>query len=121
MAIFAPDCLDSDLLNYIVSKGCRPGDRLPSLDELSKELKISTGKLREQLEVAQALGLVEVRPNRGITVAEYSLLSVLAIDPEQFHALGQLRNGIEAAFWRQGAAGLTPEDHAELRGLVAAA
>jgi DNA-binding FadR family transcriptional regulator len=125
----SPDRLDSDLLNYIVAKGSRPGDRLPSLDELSKELKISTGKLREQLEVAQALGLVEVRPNRGITVADYSFLSairlsllyVLAIDPQQFQAFGQMRNGIEAAFWRQGAAQLTPEDHAELRGLVAAA
>ncbi len=129
MAVRSPDRLDSDLLNYIVAKGSRPGDRLPSLDELSKELKISIGKLREQLEVAQALGLVEVRPNRGITVADYSFLSairlsllyVLAIEPEQFQAFGQLRNGIEAAFWRQAAARLTPADHTELRGLVTSA
>jgi DNA-binding FadR family transcriptional regulator len=129
VAVRSPDRLDSDLLNYIVAKGSRPGARLPSLDELSKELKLSTGKLREQLEVAQALGLVEVRPNRGITVADYSFLSairlsllyVLAIDPDQFQALGQLRNGIEAAFWQQAAALLTPADHAELRALVAAA
>jgi DNA-binding FadR family transcriptional regulator len=129
VATWSPDRLDSDLLNYIVAKGSRPGDRLPSLDDLSKELKISTGKLREQLEVAQALELVEVRPHRGITVTDYnflagirlSLLYVLATDPEQFQAFGQLRNGIEAAFWRQGVALLTPDDHAELRGLVVSA
>lgn len=129
VAIWSSDRLDSDLLNYIVSKGSHPGDRLPSLDDLSKELKISTGKLREQLEVAQALGLVEVRPNRGIRVADYnfqsairlSLLYVLAMDPGQFQAFGQLRNGIEAGFWRQAVTLLTPEDHAELRGLIASA
>jgi DNA-binding FadR family transcriptional regulator len=123
------DPLDSDLLSYIVAKGYRPGDRLPSLDELSKELKISTGKLREQLEVARALGLVEVRPNRGIRLAEYSFLSAirlsllygLARDPSQFQAFGQLRNEVEAAFWHRAVALLTPQDHAELRGLIAAA
>ena len=107
MANLSPDRLDSDLLNYIIAKGARPGDRLPSLDDLSKELKISTGKLREQLEVARALGLVEVRPNRGIRIADYSflaairlsLLYVLGSDPGQFQAFGQLRNEVEAAFW----------------------
>ena len=129
MSIWSPDRLDSDLLNYIVAKGARPGDRLPSLDELSKELKISTGKLREQLEVARALGLVEVRPNRGIRIADYSflaairlsLLYVLGSDPGQFQAFGQLRNEVEAAFWYRAVALLTPEDHAELKGLIASA
>jgi DNA-binding FadR family transcriptional regulator len=129
MASWSPDRLDSDLLNYIVAKGARPGERLPSLEDLSKELKISTGKLREQLEVARALGLVEVRPNRGIRLAEYSFLSairlsllyVLAGDPSQFQAFGQLRNEIEAAYWHRAVALLTIGDHAELRALVSAA
>jgi len=129
VAIFAPDRLDSALLNYIISKGCRPGDSLPSLDDLSKELEMSTGKLREQLEVARSLGLVKVRPNRGITIAEYdflaairvSLLYILASEPSQFQAFGQLRNEVEAGFWHQAVTLLTPEDHAELQGLVASA
>jgi DNA-binding FadR family transcriptional regulator len=126
---WSPNRLDSDLLNYIIANGKRPGDKLSSLDELSKELKISTGKLREQLEVARALGLVEVRPNRGITIADYnfldairvSLLYVLGSDPGQFQAFGQLRNEVEAAFWHQAVALLTPADHAELKGLIASA
>ena len=129
MTTWSPNRLDSDLLNYIIANGKRPGDKLNSLDELSKELDISTGKLREQLEVARALGLVEVRPNRGIRLADYnflaairvSLLYVLGSDPSQFQAFGQLRNEVEAAFWRQAVALLTPEDHAELKGLIAAA
>jgi DNA-binding FadR family transcriptional regulator len=129
VAIWSPERIDSDLLNYIIAMGARPGDRLPSLEDLSVELKISTGKLREQLEVARALGLVEVSPRRGIHIADYSflaairlsLLYVLAGDPGQFQAFGQLRNEIEAGFWHQAVALLTTEDHAELKGLIASA
>ena len=50
----ASEKLDSALLQYIVAHGFKPGDRLPALDDLSKELDISVGKLREQLEVAES-------------------------------------------------------------------
>jgi DNA-binding FadR family transcriptional regulator len=99
---------------------------LPPLEELSAELKISIGKLREQLEVARALGLVEVRPRTGIRLSEYgflpavrfSLLYALAGDPAQFEAFGALRHHVEASFWREAVALLTPQDHADLRELV---
>jgi DNA-binding FadR family transcriptional regulator len=129
LAPFLPDRLDSGLLRYIVASGRKPGDRLPSLEELSAELRISTSKLREQLEVARAMGLVEVRPRTGIRLAEYcflpavrfSLMYALAIDHTQFDAFGQLRSHVEAAFWHQAVALLTPDDHQHLRTLVAAA
>ena len=38
---------------------------LPPLKDLSEELGISLASLREQLEVARALGLVEVTPAAG--------------------------------------------------------
>ncbi|MBI4770561.1 MAG: FadR family transcriptional regulator [Chloroflexi bacterium] len=118
--------LDSDLLRYIVAHGFRPGARLPSLEELSAELKSSIGKLREQLEVARSLGIVEVRPRTGIRLTEYSflpavrfsLLYALAGDPSQFQAFGALRNHLEASFWHEAVALLTADDHAHLRELV---
>ena len=123
------DRLDSDLLRYIVSSRKRPGDRLPSLEVLSKELRISPGKLREQLEVARTLGLVEVRPRTGIRLADYSFLPAvrfsvmyaLAGEPALFDAFGQLRSQIEASFWHEAVALLTPADHAHLRDLIAVA
>lgn len=123
------DKLDSELLRYLVASGCQPGEKLPSLEELSVELKLSTGKLREQLQVARALGLVEVRPHTGIRIAEYSflaairysLLYALAKDPSQFEAFGDLRSHVEAAFWHEAVARLTPGDLAQLRDLVALA
>jgi DNA-binding FadR family transcriptional regulator len=121
--------LDSDFLDYLVTHGFKPGDRLPSIEELSDELKISVGKLREQLEVARSLGMVEVRPRAGIRVSETNffpavrlgLLYTLARDPAQFEAFGLLRNHIEASFWHEAVALLTPEDLLRLQALVAQA
>ena len=120
------DKLDSDLLRYIVARNCQPGDRLPSLEELSGELKISIGKLREQLEVARSLGLVDVKPRTGIRIEEYSflpavrfsLLYALASDPAQFQSFSALRTHLESCFWPEAVALLTPDDRAHLRDLV---
>lgn len=121
--------LDSDFLNYIVQNHLKPGDQLPALTELSQELDINVGKLREQLEVARSLGIVDVRTRTGIRVKEYdflpairlSLLFALAQDTAQFQAFTDLRNHIEVAFWDEAVEQLTPEDKAHLRQLVEAA
>jgi DNA-binding FadR family transcriptional regulator len=118
--------IDSALLRYIVAQGYKPGDRLPALDEISADLKISVGKLREQLEVARTLGLVDVRTRSGIKLEEYtflpavrfSVLYALALDHSQFDAFNLLRNRIEAAFWYDAVTCLTAEDHHHLRDLV---
>ncbi|MCC7208693.1 MAG: FadR family transcriptional regulator [Anaerolineae bacterium] len=118
--------LDSDLLNYIVTRGCQPGDQLPSLQELSDQLGINVGKLREQLEVARSLGMVDVRPRTGIRCKDYdflpavrlSLLFGVAMDPLRFLAFTDLRNHTEVAFWHEACSKLTPEDITALRELV---
>jgi DNA-binding FadR family transcriptional regulator len=118
--------LSSELLNYLANHGMKPGDRLPAISELAQNLGISIGKLREQLEVARSLGLVEVRPKTGIRVLEYrflnslktGLLYALATDPAAFGAFGELRNHVEAAFWHEAVGRLTAADRAELSSLV---
>jgi len=121
--------LDSDLLNYIVDNRCREGHQLPSLNDLSDQLGINVGKLREQLEVARSLGLVEVRPRTGIRVKAYdflpairlSLLFALALDKSHFETFTELRNHLEVAFWNEAVEQLTDEDKAYLRTLLDAA
>ncbi len=120
------DKLDSDLVRYIVEREFRPGDRLPPLEDISKELEISIGKLREQLEVARSLGLVDVRPRTGIRLCEYSflpairfsLLYALASSPHQFEAFSALRNHIESAFWHEAVRLLNAEDHRHLAAII---
>lgn len=118
--------LDSDFLNYIVEQDIQPGGQLPALTELSQKLDINVGKLREQLEVARSLGLVEVKTRTGIRVKDYdflpairlSLLYALAKDRSYLEAFTELRNHVEAAFLQEAAELLTPDDKQDLRGLI---
>ena len=123
------DRLDSDLLRFISLNAATPGDRVPPLDVLGRELGLSVTKLREQLEVARQLGLVEVRPRSGIKSVEYnflpairqSLLFGLAVNASLFKAYGELRNHTEAGFFKEAVALLSSADKEELRSLVAEA
>jgi DNA-binding FadR family transcriptional regulator len=100
--------------------------QLPSLNEVSKELGVSVALLREQLEVARAIGLVEVRPRTGIRRLPYSFLPAarqslsyaLAVDQAYFMAFSDLRIHLEAAYWQEAASRLTLEDQQELKCLV---
>lgn len=120
---------DSDFLRYLLASGLQSGDRLPSLQELSAELNVSVSKLREQMEVARMLGLVEASPRRGIVRTPYSftppvrlsLLTALAEDSHHFEQFGSLRAHLELAYWHEAIALLTPEDKAHLRALIARA
>ncbi|HET6823604.1 MAG TPA: FCD domain-containing protein [Anaerolineales bacterium] len=99
---------------------------LPTLNELSRELGIGVAALREQLEVARALGLVEVKPRMGTRRREYSFTPAvrqslgyaLALNHEHFRKYADLRKHVEAAFWHQAVCTLTEEDKRELQNLV---
>lgn len=118
--------IDSELLRYIVEQDLKPGDRVPSLTELSRELSISVSKLREQLEVARILGIVEVRPRTGIRCQEFdfmpalrlSLFFALANDRRMFDLYSSWRIHTEAAYWQQAAESLTPDDFETLHRLI---
>jgi len=121
--------IDSDILRYILQNGLKAGDRIPALQELSQELNISVSKLREQLEVARALGIVEVRPRTGIRCQEYdfmpslrlSLFYGLAHGRHLFDLFSSLRVHVESAYWAEATGKLQTEDHAHLAELLARA
>jgi DNA-binding FadR family transcriptional regulator len=118
--------VESDFLRYLITHGCEAGTRLPALSQIGEELEISVGKLREQLEVARALGLVDARPRRGLECNEYSfrpavyqsLIFALNLDSSLFHAYSTLRCQLEIAFWEEAVGRLTDDDKAELLSLV---
>lgn len=119
--------IESEFLSTLLK--CKPGDRLPSLTDLSEGTGISVGKLREQMEVARTLGLVEASPRRGITRTDYrflpavrlSLLVALAIDRQHFDAFSSLRTHLEVAYWDEAVVLLTTDDIDHLQTLVRAA
>lgn len=119
----------SPFLDYLARLNAEPGTRLPSINELAEILGISTGKLREQLEIARVLGFVSVRPKTGIRTEEYSffpatqasLRYALALAPEHFEQFGVLRRHVEAAFWFEAVALLEEPEKELLQNLVACA
>ncbi|MBI3159867.1 MAG: FadR family transcriptional regulator [Chloroflexi bacterium] len=104
-------------------------ERIPSLTELSQEYDISIATLREQLGVARALGLVEVRPKTGIRRLPYaftpavqeSLFYAIACDRHYFDQFSELRKHLEADFWYEAVSKLTREDIEILNALLASA
>jgi DNA-binding FadR family transcriptional regulator len=53
------------LTRLIEGGALKPGDQLPSERELSEELQVSRGTVREAVQFLQALGLVEIRHGSG--------------------------------------------------------
>jgi len=116
----------SEFMRYLANHEESAGQTLPALTELSRELGVSVASLREQLEVARALGLVEVRPRTGTRRLPYtfapavrqSLRYALALSDGYFQKYSELRNRIEAAYWLEAVKILTDEDKRELQALI---
>lgn len=125
--------LSSDFLQYLAAntslKTDQDASHLPSLTKLSKEMRISVALLREQLEVAKALGLVEVRPHTGIRSLPYSFLPAvrqslsyaIELDRAYFEAFSDLRNHLESVYWGEAVRCLSGEDIHALQELIARA
>lgn len=115
----------SEFFRYLASHP-EADDKLPSLTELSKELDISLASLREQLEVARALGFVEVRQKTGTRRLKYSFTPAirqslgyaLALNNDHFRKFAEMRNHLEAAYWHEAVKLLTAEDKQELQDII---
>ncbi len=118
----------SEFLRYLAAHP-EAENNLPPLIELSRELGVGVAALREQLEVARSLGLVEVKPRTGMRRKTYtfapavlkSLDYAIALNKDHFIAFADLRQHIETAYWHESVNLLTPQDHAALQELVARA
>jgi len=121
--------LDSEFLTYLAQHACVPGTQLPPLAELAQGLGLSISKLREQLEVARALGFVDVRPRVGIQTRAYSpapglrtsLRYALAVNPEIFRQIEDLREHLESCYWEGAVRQLEAADLRKLEVLIARA
>jgi len=118
----------SEFLRYLAEHQ-EAENGLPALNELSREMGVGIAALREQLEVARSLGLVEVKPRIGMRRKPYtfapavlkSLDYAIALNKGHFIAFADLRQHIETAYWHEAVKLLTLEDHIILQELVARA
>lgn len=131
----APPKQPSEFLDYLVSypsendPAAQDEIYLPSLLELSHKLGTSVSSLREQLEVAKTLGMVEVRPRTGIRRLKFSFFPAVKvslaysmnIDLSYFYFYADLRNSLEAVYWERAVKRLTGDDQNYLSRLVQSA
>lgn len=118
--------IEPEFLNYIIEQKIPPGERLPTLVEMSDEIGISVGKLREQLEVARSRGLVSVKPRVGTQREPFDFLPVtrdsvrfsLASGEAEFEHFSALRRAIESGLWLPAVQRLTEQDRETLQDLV---
>jgi GntR family transcriptional repressor for pyruvate dehydrogenase complex len=61
------------LRDYIVNKGLKPGDRLPTEGELAERFGVSRVSLREATQALGFLGILDAAPRRGLTVGKLSM------------------------------------------------
>ena len=118
--------IHSEFFLYLLQSAESDTVKLPALKDLSQELGISVSTVREQLEVAKALGLVDVKPRRGIRHIPYSFTP--AVDASLCYAIQQkqsyfddyvdLRRHLEYSYFPQSIELLNEVDHTVLRRLV---
>lgn len=116
----------NQVLRYIIKHQVQPGERLPTINDLSVELGMSVSKVREELAAARTLGHIQIKPRLGMQVqpfdfgpaATLSILYALGLDRTHFHEFAELRRSVETTFWHEAVSQLTAEDFADLQTYV---
>lgn len=69
--------VQEELKRYILANNLKPGDHLPTEQDLVQQLGISRTSLREALKSLQALGLIDAKPGEGMVVRAFNFDAVL--------------------------------------------
>lgn len=77
------DLVEVQLREFLKKKSFKPGDQLPSEQQLSESLGVSRNVLREALSRLRMLGIVETKKKRGMLLARPDILGSLerVLDP----------------------------------------
>lgn len=113
-------------LEYISAKKRNGEIQIPALTVLGKELNISSSTLREILELAKTLGLIEAHPGSGIELQPYSFKTpvikslgyAIMEDKNRFDEFSDLRIHLEKAYFKQAAELLSKDEIQEIEVLI---
>jgi DNA-binding FadR family transcriptional regulator len=113
-------------LDYTIRMRSNGKLQIPALSRISKELGISASTLREILEMARTLGLVEAHPRSGIELRPYSfslpviksLEYAVMMDTKYFDEFSDLRIHLEKSYFPQAVRLLSEDDVKSMQDLV---
>lgn len=112
-----------EIRSYIIRNELKPGDLLPTEQEMSQTLGVSRNVLREAIKSMELMGMVQACPGRGTEVREFSLdfvfQNVLFFNvggkDEPVREMFGIRRMLELSYMRQAFASLENEDIALIR------
>ncbi len=98
----AVETVVSTIRQLLIDRKLKPGDLLPSENEIASTLAISRGSIREAMKILSAFGVVEIRRGNGTYVATSSggmlfdpLLFNLLVTSREIGELAELRSLVE--------------------------
>ena len=114
------------LLDYLIEKARDPQSKIPSIQNISTELGVSTACMREQIELAKNLGIISTQPRKGIEILPYqfkpavikSLYYAINLNQTYFYQFSEMRNHLEKAYFIESAQSLDDESINKLNRLV---
>jgi DNA-binding FadR family transcriptional regulator len=119
------DQIREQLKLYIIGKGLKSGDPLPTEKELADGLGASRTVVRECLKSMESLGIIEVRPGIGRFIREFNFEAILnnlpyslETDVRSFKDVLEIRVGLETYFLLRDLRLFSPADIADLEGLI---
>ncbi len=99
------DAIRRQLKQYIIARGLRPGDRLPTEEQISHEIGVSRNAVREALRALESIGMIEARRGEGRFVRQFNFDAILDnlayaiyFDRHSFDELMEVRGELETAF-----------------------
>jgi GntR family transcriptional repressor for pyruvate dehydrogenase complex len=109
----------------IISGSLKPGDRLPSEQDLALQLGVSRPTVRESLRALTSMNIIETRHGEGSFIASLQMKDLveplnflLHVDDDAIHKLFEARAFIEAGSARLAAERASETDVEDLRELV---
>lgn len=111
------------LMALIKSGELLPGDRLDSVEELSRQFDVGRSTIREALTALRAMGLIEMKQGEGTFVKNFDgrtlgipLASALLMTKKDIAELLEVRRVLEVGMVKSAAENRTMEDLAALKG-----
>ena len=99
------DAIQQQLKQYILDRSLQPGDRLPTEEQISREIGVSRNVVREALRGLEAVGMIEARHGEGRFVRNFNFDAILDnlayaiyFDRHSLSELMEVRGELETAF-----------------------
>lgn len=115
------DIVFEQLKSMIINREWKPGDKIPSENEIAQRMAVSRVSVRAALQRLSSIGIIESRQGGGTFVCEYSgsrqlehLAPLLMLTRYDYHSLAEYRMILECDSARLAAQRCTPEILEEL-------